>query len=248
MRSGWDSGNLGVMTRRSPLTVTDAHISIVAHTTQEELLRHLDRTEAASGLYNRFLWVSVRRTQLLPEGGQVPERELENLRGRLRSCIEFARDLEEMNFTESSARKWRKEYARLGATSPGLLGEVTSRAEPQVRRLACIYAILQKSAEVKLQHLRAAMAVWKYCYQSARFIFGGRQAQKMEDKLLEFLPTAGSGLTRTEISAKFHHHVRGDEIVAALENLRENGLAKPKSIKTSGRPAEYWVAIPGGDR
>jgi hypothetical protein len=39
-------------------------------------------------------------------------------------------------------------------------------------RLSALYALLDKSAVVKADHLKAALALWEYCEASARFIFG----------------------------------------------------------------------------
>ena len=41
IRSAWDHGNLRPMTKHSPMSATNAHISIVGHCTMEELKRHL---------------------------------------------------------------------------------------------------------------------------------------------------------------------------------------------------------------
>src|SRR5262245_28335506 len=71
IRSAWDSATLSTMTRNNPMTAPGAHISIIGHITAEELRRHLNSTEAANGLGNRFLWFAVRRSRLLPDGGDL---------------------------------------------------------------------------------------------------------------------------------------------------------------------------------
>ncbi len=55
VRKAWDSGNLSTLTRNSPLRATGAHVSIIGHTTRDELLRQLSATEQANGFANRFL-------------------------------------------------------------------------------------------------------------------------------------------------------------------------------------------------
>ena len=45
----------------------------------------------------------------------------------------------------------------------GMLGAVTSRAEAQVVRLSCLYALLDSSKVIRRQHMTAALAVWRYC-------------------------------------------------------------------------------------
>ena len=74
IRQAWDSGNLRILNKNSPARATGAHISILGHVTKAELLRYLTSTEAANGFANRFLWVCVRRSKCLPEGGRHWER------------------------------------------------------------------------------------------------------------------------------------------------------------------------------
>ncbi len=69
-RQAWDSGKLRTLNKKNPVRATDAHISIVGHITPEELRRCLTETEMANGFGNRFLWLCVRRSKFLPEGGK----------------------------------------------------------------------------------------------------------------------------------------------------------------------------------
>jgi hypothetical protein len=75
IRHAWDGIPLGTLTRNSPLKATGAHISIVGHITEEELRGRLTRTDAASGFGNRFLFACVRRSKLLPFGGEAWPRQ-----------------------------------------------------------------------------------------------------------------------------------------------------------------------------
>jgi hypothetical protein len=91
IRSAWDSGNLRSMTKNSPARATGAHISIIGHITKDELRRLLTETESANGFGNRFLWLAVRRSKCLPEGGNIETENLNDLVKRLHGAIEFAR-------------------------------------------------------------------------------------------------------------------------------------------------------------
>ena len=68
VRNAWDSGNLQTLTKNSPARATGAYISIVGHITREELRRELTTTEQGNGFANRFLWMCVKRSRLLPGG------------------------------------------------------------------------------------------------------------------------------------------------------------------------------------
>jgi hypothetical protein len=71
MRQAWESGRLATLTRNSPATATGAHVSIIGHITSEELLRELNSTDIANGMANRFMFLLVRRSKMLPHGPSV---------------------------------------------------------------------------------------------------------------------------------------------------------------------------------
>ena len=87
LRDAWDKGSLQTMTKNSAARATGAHISLVGHITADELRRELTSTEAGNGFANRFLWVMVRRSKELPEGGSLQEHELSPLILRLQKAI-----------------------------------------------------------------------------------------------------------------------------------------------------------------
>ena len=91
MRQAWDDGDLSPLTRNNPMTSTGAHVSIVGHITQQELLARMDDTSKANGFANRFLWAVVKRSKKLPEGADVPEDILQELADRLTEAVTFAR-------------------------------------------------------------------------------------------------------------------------------------------------------------
>ena len=148
LRSAWDSGILRTLAKNSPATATNAHISVIGHITQEELRRALAEVDGFNGFANRFLWVAVRRSRLLPDGGQ--DLDLSPFAERLALTIDKARSVDRMHRDQGAAALWRKAYAELADdTSTGLLAAVTSRAEAQVLRLSMIYALLDGSGTIR---------------------------------------------------------------------------------------------------
>ena len=120
VRQAWDSGNLRTMTKNSPAQATGAHISVIAHITEEELHRHLDATEIANGHLNRYQIACVRRSKFLPEGGHLDDAALLPIVDRL-------------------SRPWcsRRRWARSGATTrPATSGRRCTRNCPR-GSLAC---------------------------------------------------------------------------------------------------------------
>ena len=52
IRRAWDGDKLATLTRNSPLTATNAHISIIGHITIDELRARISRTEMGNGFAN----------------------------------------------------------------------------------------------------------------------------------------------------------------------------------------------------
>lgn len=243
IRSAWDTGTLRILTKNSPVVATDAHISIIGHITRDELLRHLGGTEMANGFANRFLWVCATRSKCLPEGGKLDEGVLSSFSSLLRKALDAARRVGQMGRSEAARGLWRDVYSALSEGDPGLFGSVTSRAEAQVTRLSCIYALLDDSGVIEIQHLQAGLALWNYCEQSCRYIFGDSIGYPLADRILDALRTHPGGLTRTEINNELGRNELASAIESALRTLVEHGLAASETTPTAGRPVERWHAV-----
>ena len=244
IRQAWDTGKLRTLTKNSPAVATDAHISIVGHITRDELRRQISGVDMANELANRFLWLCVRRSKCLPEGGSLLDRALEPLIERLVAAVEFAQDVGEVKRDDEAREIWRTVYAELSEGKPGLLGAATSRAEAQVMRLAMLYALLDQSDLIGADHLTAALAFWTYAEQSARYIFGSALGDPTADEILaELRRCSPNGMTRDAIRERFHRNKPSAEISRALAVLYEYHLVRfAKNNETGGRPAEVWYA------
>lgn len=243
IRKAWESGSLRSLTKNSPAQATGAHISIIGDITAEELLRYLDRTEIANGFGNRFLWACVRRSKCLPEGGNIDESDLAALTGRVAQALVFAADEIRLERDPAAKDLWAKVYPDLSEGKPGLSGSLCGRAEAQVMRLAGIYAALDCSRLITVDHLTAAIAVWEYCEASVRWCFGDALGDPIADTILSALREAPkAGLTRTEISNLLGRNVKAERIVQALALLNTRQLAMPVTVTTDGRSAERWLA------
>jgi hypothetical protein len=247
VREAWDTGNLRTLTKNDPIVATGAHVAIIGHITVTELRAELTETDRGNGFANRFLFVCVRRSKILPfGGGKIEESVLRGLVARLTQAADAARQHgRAVMMTEAARTEWKRVYPALSEGLDGLLGAVTGRAEAQCLRLALIYALLDKATEIDLSHLLAAIALWKYCEQSARFIFGSALGTRIADEILRALRSTGpGGLTRTDISKLFKGHESTDKISVALNLLLGRNLAHPETLHTTGRSVEIWRAGP----
>jgi Protein of unknown function (DUF3987)/Bifunctional DNA primase/polymerase, N-terminal len=255
LRESWDRGELNSMTKNSPMRATGAHISIVAGITPEELRRSLT-DEIDNGFANRFLWCYSRRSKLLPSGGRLFELDLSDCVDRFGKVIHAARGARDIRRDPEAEELWGRDYASTGMYAdlsrerPGLFGIVTARAAPQVLRLALIFALLDEKDRISATHLLAAREVWRYCEESARYIFGEALQNNAANEILSALRTSPNGMSRSEILRRiFGGHKSSTEIEAALAELLRLDLARRKEISRTGgkapggRPEERWFAI-----
>jgi hypothetical protein len=232
---------LASLTKNSPAKATCAHVSIIGHVTKEELLRYLTTTEAASGFANRFLFLCVRRSKFLPEGSVVPDETLAPFRKQLQAAIHSATEIELMQRDEGARAIWCEIYPELSAGQPGLFGCVTARAEAQVLRLSLLYALLDGSPIIRQEHLLAAVSLWEYSEESARFVFGNSLGDPTADLILKALRESTIGLTRTQISGLFGRNRSAADLERALRVLSDLGLVQLETRQTQGRSIEAWL-------
>jgi Protein of unknown function (DUF3987) len=241
IRQAWDAGDLGTLTKHSPLRATGAHVSLIGHITEEEVRRYLTETERANGFANRFLWLLVRRSKALPDRTPVPDAVLAPFLDTLRQVVVFSETVGELSRDAEARTLWREVYPTLSEGEPGMVGAILNRAEAQVLRLSTLYAVLDRSAAIGVAHLRAALALWDYAERSARRIFGRRLGVPLADVLLEALRARGP-LTATAISGLFGRHRSAEELHQALDLLCDLRLVVRRTDQTGGRPVTLWVA------
>jgi hypothetical protein len=245
IRQAWDGKTLSVLAKSAKATCAEPHISIVGHVTITELQTLLTESDVANGFANRFLWIVSARSKCLPFGGEVDGAGLEILGDRLRDAVSFARKVERMTWTPEAAHLWMEVYPKLSEGKPGLFGKVTARAEAQTVRLAILYALLAKSAEIRLVDLRAALELWRYSSDSAAYIFGQALGDSTADAIVELLRANPQGVTRTELSTHFDRNKSKAQIDAAIALVQSSGMLRIERRETKGRPIEvlYLVSI-----
>jgi len=233
IRQAWDGGNLHLMTK-NPVKAKDPHISILAHVTTQELRKLMSDTDTSNGFANRFLWVCSKRSKYLPDGGGIIH--WGHLSAQLIDALAFAEANTAPYVRDEAAREiWADVYRTLSDRPMGILGAVTGRAAAQVLRLSTVYAALDRSPKIGEPHLMAALALWTYCEQSARYIFGDATGDPVCDAILAALATAGEeGLDMTAIADIFGRH-KAPQRALALQQLEDSGRIAHKAEKTGGR-------------
>jgi hypothetical protein len=250
LRQAWDQEHLQVMTRKEPLLAKKAHVSMIAHITVEEIQRKLDDVEIANGFANRFLFAAVSRAQILPSGGKPDEVELKKLAFKVNRRLTNARSFGRLERSPAAEKYWHKVYTQLAQTRDGnLIEAVTARAEAQILRLSILYAVLDGHKVIDEEHVKAAVAVWSYCADSARIIFGGSTGHPLALQLERAISRAGSaGLDREGMHAALGRHTKASRITDALKKLDADGKITQRQEPTGGRPRTVAVAREFGER
>src|SRR5262249_28410959 len=89
LRQCWEGREtLSNLTKNNSMTATNAHVTLVAHVTPEELKEMLSTTQQKNGMANRFAWFLVRRSKVLPFGGDEPD--LTSIVAKFKSAVTFA--------------------------------------------------------------------------------------------------------------------------------------------------------------
>lgn len=236
VRDAWDSGDLGVLTRREPLRASGSLVSLVVHVTPEELSQRLTSTDIANGFANRFLFLLVRRPHghLLPFGGELDPDEQHRMARLVASALTEARKFALIRFSDEAKPMWDSLYRELATSShKGLLGAVLARADAQMLRLAVTYAIADGSRWIEPVHLSA---LWRYAADSARSIFGDSTGDEVVDKLRRAIEGAGpEGLDGMAQHRLFAGHASKDRLEKARARLESDGLIVTYRQPTPGR-------------
>jgi DNA replicative helicase MCM subunit Mcm2 (Cdc46/Mcm family) len=155
----------------------------------------------------------------------------------VRAALDEARKVGVMKRTRTADELWSAWYVDVSDDVPGLWGAATARAEPYVLRLSMVYALMDGTAQIDQRHVEAAIAVWDYCSESARIIFGDRTGHADVDKLIDALEAVGrQGLNRTEQTRLFKNAKR--KAGQARETAMQLGLVAEIEQRTATRPQQ----------
>lgn len=235
VRDAWDGVPMGRFLAREGSLVVWHHVAISAHVTVVELRQKLTSADAANGFANRFLWLAVRRTKLVPFP-ESPRDLVMPYATDLYKAIEEAQTPGELKWSDIARDRWEALYAEAATRARyGMLGALLARSEAQVARIALLYALLDRSSEVGAQHLAAAEALWAYAERSVVHIFGSSTGDRHADSLLTYL---ADGPMEWMEARKALGLRLSSEVEDAVRTLTSLGLADVVAVKSGrvGRP------------
>ncbi|MBY0514064.1 MAG: bifunctional DNA primase/polymerase [Gemmataceae bacterium] len=223
------------------LSASGYAVSVYGDTQPGTLRKLLEKgTEGFSGWMNRFLWAAVRSELDLPGGGNILV--LEPFVKPLADALAFAKQAGEVRRDADAERLWHEVYGTLkrsGDTVPH-----TDRARPYVVRLSLLYALADRSPVIRVEHLRAALAVFAYCRESARLIFGGKPVAVPDPLWLKLLNLIADqpGILRADLTRAVKNAAKAEAVGDALAKLVAAGkaYATVEQNPNGGPKAERW--------
>ena len=250
LRDAWDAKEvLRTLTKSSPTKATRPHISLIAHTTPEDLDRYLATVEAANGFGNRLMFILAERSKLLPFPGRADQLEVRKLVQEAEQIIEFGRQVGEIRFDDEAREVWRSLYSDISKARMGMIGSLLARAEAHIRRIASIYAVAHLSNQVRLLDLESALGFWDYSEESARVIFSNRTGDNAADKIASEMGE-GESMGKQDIRAElFYGKISSARLTRALSLLVDLGIVSLDKVQTGeGRPTVLVTRLPDPGR
>jgi hypothetical protein len=221
LRQAWDNGNLGTLSKHSPIRATRAHVGLCVHVTPEELAALFGAVEAVNGFGNRFLWLGVERSKELPFHEGAPESVVAPFAGQMRDALAWARARRQLVIrfdpsVRAAADAMYHELNRQAENHPHRVAKaLLARGPAHVMRLAVCYALLDCSPVIAAPHLGAALALWEYAAKHAERIFAtATTGDRHLDKLLAAERATGRPLTHTEIHRLFANNLAAERVAA----------------------------------
>jgi putative DNA primase/helicase len=198
------------------------------------------------------------RPKLVPLPKRTPDADVQRVAIEIAEAVEFAMGDDgignnglQVTLSPESAKYWSGQYKELTREQNGLSGSLLVRTEIYCRMLAMIFALLDKSAVIEPQHIKAALAWINYWKDSVSYIFGTLAAKAEAAKMNETAKTVyefiskNSGCSRTDLTKFFKNKkLTNVEMTNALNYLMNaappliNQEIKPRA---DGRPGKGTV-------
>ena len=239
LRDAWDGVDLNNMAMknrdaktRAFLKASNYHVSLNAHVTKAELNQKLPvGARTANGLANRILWVYSRRENILAQGGNFSAEMISSELADIIAGVQFASKIALLSLDGEAEPRWEQFYNDFHERikdDDSEFARIIARGDVQTKRIALIFALLDCSPVIRIEHLEAAIAIWRYCERSARWAFFEGEfsptAQRIHD-FIAFKPDGRATLTEIQNSV-FRNNLSKARMDAAIGELEKARVAR----------------------
>jgi hypothetical protein len=249
LRQAFDDVPLSSSTVAKTLFAPLHHIALLGNVTREEIVEGMAQVDLKNGFANRIAWAAV-----FPRDVTVSVHDNAigtSLRDSLRDAIEFTRSMTKpliggvTHQIEDRARDALSDAAARYGSGVGMAPFLSRRLDTIAARIALIYACLDLSRVVTIDHVLAALAVTDYAKASASWVFPETTGDANADLVLRHLRLAGF-LNGTEVEALVGKRAVDKQRCADLLMLM--GYARiaerPRRDGKAGRPQRGLEIIP----
>lgn len=259
VRQAFDDEPMAILRREDPAYSTNHHVSIVGNTVGHEFFQTITSEDINNGTVNRCLFILGYRVNRIPRPVEPPDDLVQEYRRRTKLALESARRIVKVTWSDEAGLMWDLAYEHLTEDEEGPLGAMTARADTHPARLAMMYALLDGSPVILIDHLKAGLALWDYCNASLRYgwaRWGGVGAQvkglemalakEVEGKASRLLSLidVGQFVGKTAVTKMFSKNVDAKTRDDLMKALCDKGVFVPdKDGGGPGRPAEGWRRV-----
>ena len=249
LRDLWDGQSLKPAVKSQSVGTTHPHVNMLGHITPAELLDLMSSRDMSNGFANRFIMVWAEQTGIDPNPPGIPCPTVRALADRVADVLRHAkaarfveRDHTRMELSPQARTLYERLYrGELRSRSGGeRVAGLLERRAPMLLRLAMLFALTDKAAQIEVEHMNAALAWVRYWVDSVKFIFAtardearSEQTDDAAEKIMAFLTERGEA-TRTQIVVDcFKKRAAKDVIDAAIQELLTTA---PPRIMVEVRP------------
>src|SRR4030095_12694677 len=100
------------------------------------------------------------------------------------------------------------------------------------------FALFDGADRIEMKHVEAALAFWRYAFDSANYIFGGAELDPVAQRILEALKSGPK--TQDEMVNLFGRHQPKARLEGVLRDLQDRGRITLTTEPTSGRSRKVW--------
>ena len=235
LRDAWDGTSIKPAIKTNRVWASNPHIGILADVTPSELRGLMAGREMTNGFANRFIFFWAEGDKVNPFPKPTHPDVIDGFAERIAAILKFAganrhvdRDVKHMQFSSAAATAYAELYqSELRDRSAGEhITSLLDRRAPTLMRLAMIFALTDKTLEIEVQHIQAAMAWVRYWVDSVKYIFQSALDEvdteivnETAAELIKFLKLQDKA-SRTEISKGcFKGHVGKVKLDRAIDEL-----------------------------
>lgn len=247
IRDAYDSKNLSTLSKNNSVKSTNPHISIIAHITIEELKHLLNSVDIFNGFGNRFMFIYTKSDKILPEAPSIKDLDLKYEIKVLSDAIHFWDEALKsphglrFKFSPEAQALWNEVYTHFMKTpESGIIGTLLNRNLVHAKKMAIIFAMVDKKNFIGKEHLEAALAIANYSKESIRFIFkdSATGLSSKHKKVISLLESSlNNQVTRTEVSKEA---LKKNSSKKEIEQIKTDLINSDLINVTQTPDAEVW--------